>query len=91
MILLRPGVLTAPGCRSRILNEIDTTLMSYLTNNDNIYKIGTTIFAKSKPDVALVIMKYYHRTYYCVDVSDPTGRQYEFFEKDLLPARRKAA
>lgn len=65
--------------------------MSYLTNNDNIYKIGTTIFAKSRPDVALVIMRYYHRTYYCVEVSDARGKQYEYFEKELFPARKKAA
>jgi hypothetical protein len=65
--------------------------MSYLTNNDNIHKIGATVFAKSKPDVALVIMRYYHRTYYCVGIADPTGNQREYFEKDLLPARRKAA
>ena len=65
--------------------------MSYLTNNDNLYKIGTAVFAKSRPDVALVIMRYYHRTYYCVDVCDPTGKQLEYFEKDLIPPRRKAA
>ena len=61
--------------------------MSYLTNNDNVYKIGTTIFAKAKPDVPLVIMRYYHRTYYCVAVSDPMGTQREYFEKDLVRPR----
>jgi hypothetical protein len=70
---------------------IRLALMSYLTNNDNIYKIGTTIFAKTKPDAALVIMRYYHRTYYCVDVSDATGKQREYFEKDLIPPNRKVA
>jgi hypothetical protein len=65
--------------------------MSYLTNNDNIYKIGSVVFAKSKPDVALVIMRYYHRTYYCLDAANPTGGQREYFEKDLISQRRKAA
>ena len=73
------------------INEYPYPLMSYLTNNDNIYKIGAAVFAKSRPEVALVIMRYYHRTYYCVDVSDPTGKQLEYFEKDLIPPRRKAA
>jgi hypothetical protein len=65
--------------------------MSYLTNNDNIYKIGSTVTAKAKPNLPLVIMRYYHRTYYCMDVSDPTGRQREYFEKDLNPPNRRVA
>lgn len=81
------------GLQSVILKSstILLAVMSYLTNNDNIYKIGSTIFAKLKPDVALVIMRYYHRTYYCLDISDPAGRHREYFEKDLIAPRRKAA
>jgi len=59
--------------------------MSYITNNDNIYKIGATITAKASPDVKLIIMRYYHRTYYCADVSDPTQKHREYFEKQLIP------
>ena len=77
--------------KSKLFNTIIPALMSYLTNNDNIYKIGTTVFAKSKPGVALTIMRYYHRTYYCVDACDPKGTQFEYFEKELVPPQRKVA
>jgi len=59
--------------------------MSYITNNDNIYKIGATITTKANPEVKLVIMRYYHRTYYCADANDPTQKLNEYFEKQLMP------
>lgn len=59
--------------------------MSYITNNDNIYKIGATVTAKANPDVKLTIIKYFHRTYYCADVNDPTQKLNAYFEKQLIP------
>jgi hypothetical protein len=58
--------------------------MSYLTNNDNIYDVGTLVRAKSAPDCELRIAKYYHRTYYCVVVGDVTEKHLAYFEKDLI-------
>jgi hypothetical protein len=59
--------------------------MSYRTNSDNLYKEGTIIRAKSDPALKLIIMKYYHRTYYCSVMSDPAGKQLTYFERDLIP------
>ncbi|MEX1239193.1 MAG: hypothetical protein WEB30_05735 [Cyclobacteriaceae bacterium] len=59
--------------------------MAYNTNNDNIYTLGTVIAAKSKPDVKLIIRKYYHRTYYCDVMDDLTQKPMEYFEKELIP------
>jgi hypothetical protein len=58
--------------------------MSYLTNNDNIYEVGSLIRAKSAPDSELRIAKYFHRTYYCVVVGDVTQQYLTYFEKELL-------
>jgi hypothetical protein len=58
--------------------------MSYLTNNDNIYKVGTIIRAKSAPDSELRIAKYFHRTYYCILVGDATEKHLTYFEKELF-------
>lgn len=59
--------------------------MSYLTNNDNIYKEGTRIAAKSAPGLELQIVRYFHRTYYCTIIGDPTQKQLTYFERELLP------
>lgn len=66
--------------------------MGYNTNDDNIYKVGATVTTKSNPDLKLMIMRYYHRTYYCVDVNDAGGKQVSYFERELsLPAGVKLA
>jgi hypothetical protein len=66
--------------------------MGYNTNDDNIYKVGAMVTAKADPDLKLIIMRYYHRTYYCVDVNDPGGIQLSYFERELsLPAGVKLA
>lgn len=59
--------------------------MSYNTNNDNIYKVGTIISAKADPGLKLIIMKYYHRTYYCADANDPGSKHLSYFERELIP------
>lgn len=61
--------------------------MGYNTNDDNIYKVGAMVTAKSNPGLKLVIMRYYHRTYYCVDINDAGAKQVSYFERELsLPA-----
>lgn len=62
--------------------------MSYLTNNDNIYTLGTVITAKARPQVKLIIRKYYHRTYFCEVMDDLTQKHLEYFEKELIPPRK---
>ena len=59
--------------------------MSYKSNADNIYKVGTIITAKVHPDVKLIIMKYYHRTYYCAAADNPSGKHLTYFERELVP------
>jgi hypothetical protein len=62
--------------------------MSYKTNNDNIYKVGTIVTAKADPELKLIIMKYYQRTYYCAVVNDPSHKHFAYFEKELIPPSR---
>jgi hypothetical protein len=57
--------------------------MSYKTNKDNKYEVGTIITSKSKPTVKLKIIKYFQRTYYCVEVGDRTRKQLMYFEREL--------
>jgi hypothetical protein len=59
--------------------------MSYKTHTDNIYKEGTFIRAKANPNVELVILKYFQRTYYCGVVGDASHQQLTYFERELLP------
>jgi hypothetical protein len=59
--------------------------MSYKTHTDNIYKEGTIIRAKAKPDLELVIMRYFQRTYYCSIVGDATSQHLAYFERELIP------
>jgi hypothetical protein len=62
--------------------------MSYKTNSDNLYKEGTLIRAKARPELQLVIRRYYHRTYYCGVVGDAAKENLTYFEKDLIPPSR---
>jgi hypothetical protein len=59
--------------------------MSYRTNSDNIYKVGTIIRAKTAPGQKLTIVKYYQRTYYCDAVGEPALKQLAYFERELIP------
>jgi hypothetical protein len=58
--------------------------MSYTTNADNIFKVGTVITAKSNPDVKLLIAKYYQRTYYCTVIGEPDRKPLAYFERELI-------
>jgi hypothetical protein len=56
----------------------------YKRSNDNIYKAGTVITAKENPHIKLVIMRYIHRTYYCVVVGGDVKNQLTYYEAELI-------
>jgi hypothetical protein len=58
--------------------------MSYQTNEDNVYAVGTFITAKEAPAVELKITKYYQRIYYCSIVGNDTAKQKVYFERELV-------
>jgi hypothetical protein len=58
--------------------------MSYRTNLDNIYAVGTFITAKENPSLKLKIMNYYQRIYYCAVVEDEGRKQFAYFERELI-------
>ena len=58
--------------------------MSYQTNEDNLYAVGTFITAKEAPDVRLEITKYYQRIYYCSTVGNDTAKLKAYFERELI-------
>jgi hypothetical protein len=59
-------------------------IMSYHTNEDNIYAVGTMITAREAPAIKLEIMKYYQRIYYCSIVGNETAKQKAYFERELV-------
>lgn len=54
-------------------------------NSDNIYPIGTMIFARAQPDLKLVIEQYLQRIYFCRVLDQPDTKQFPYFEKELIP------
>ena len=58
--------------------------MSYQTNEDNIYAVGTFITAREAPTIRLQITKYYQRIYYCCIVGNETAKQKAYFERELI-------
>ena len=64
--------------------------MSYRTNEDNIYTVGTIVIAKEAPTLKLEIKKYYQRIYYCSIIGDEVSKQKAYFERDLIaPGQKK--
>lgn len=59
--------------------------MSYTLNSDNIYAVGTLISAKVNPSLKLKIMNYRQRIYYCAVISDEDGKQFAYYERELVP------
>jgi len=59
-------------------------IMSYRTNEDNIYAVGAIVTAKEAPTVKLKITKYNQRIYYCSVVGDEAARQRVYFERELI-------
>jgi hypothetical protein len=59
------------------------SIMSYRTNEDNIYDVGTIMMAKDAPTVKLKIEGYYQRIYYCSIVGVDGAKQKAYFEREL--------
>ena len=59
--------------------------MSYRVNSDNVYAEGTQIIAKANPSLKLKIMNYRKRTYYCAVIGDEDGKQFAYYERELVP------
>lgn len=59
--------------------------MSYHTNSDNIYKLGSILTSKVNSALKLVVVKYYQRIYYCAELNDPSKKHLAFFENELNP------
>jgi hypothetical protein len=58
--------------------------MPYQNNEDNIYQVGTILFAKESPLVKLQIEKYLQRIYYCAIVGNESAKQKAYFERELI-------
>lgn len=54
-------------------------------NNDNIYKVGTAIYACREPTVKLNIISYKARIYYCEVTGAAPKTIKAYFEHDLIP------
>lgn len=59
--------------------------MSYHTNNDNIFDLGTHVSAKALPALKLIIVKYYQRIYYCAEIDNPSKKHLAYFENEISP------
>lgn len=53
-------------------------------NNDNIYNLGTTIYARANPDVKLFILDYKSRIYYCKIADVEGGEVLAYYERELI-------
>jgi hypothetical protein len=51
---------------------------------DNVYEEGSFITAKENPALKLIITKYSQRIYYCRAAEDREGRQFAYFESNLI-------
>ena len=59
--------------------------MPNTVNNDNIYPVGTMIFAREQPNLKLIIEQYMQRVYFCRVLDQPGTKQIAYFEKELVP------
>ena len=62
--------------------------MSFYTDEDNRYAVGTTITAKESPAERLLITKYFRRIYYCSIIGGESGaKQKVYFDRELVDPR----
>jgi len=54
-------------------------------NDDNIYPVGSFVYARAQPDLKLVIEQYMQRVYFCGVFMQPGSKQIPYFERELLP------
>jgi hypothetical protein len=53
-------------------------------NNDNIYTVGTVIYARQNPAIKLVIKSYKARIYYCEVTDSDRKTTKAYYEHELL-------
>lgn len=58
--------------------------MHIIDDKDNIFKEGTIVRLKERPDEKMLIMKYQQRVYFCAGISAPSGKKRPYFERELL-------
>jgi hypothetical protein len=49
----------------------------------NKFEDGKIVQAKERPEINLVIRRYYKRIYYCTVQADPTQKERVYFENEL--------
>lgn len=54
---------------------------------DNTYTEGEVVYAKERPEVALVIRRYIDRIYYCKNQKDPLEKERVYFDRELVPPK----
>jgi hypothetical protein len=52
---------------------------------ENIFPIGSEVFAKVNPDLKLTIRQYLKRIYYCTVNGNPSQKDLVYFERELMP------
>lgn len=52
---------------------------------ENLFPIGSEVFAKVNPDLKLTIRQYLKRIYYCTINNNPAHKDLVFFERELIP------
>ncbi|WP_460920581.1 hypothetical protein [Pontibacter brevis] len=52
---------------------------------ENLFPIGSEVFAKVNPDLKLTIRQYLKRIYYCTVNSNPSQKDLVYYERELIP------
>lgn len=60
--------------------------MTFQTNEDNAYEVGSFINVIEAPTVKLQITRYYQRIYYCSVVGNDAAKLKVYFERELINA-----
>ncbi|MBA9075410.1 MULTISPECIES: hypothetical protein [Rufibacter] len=51
---------------------------------ENLYPNGAEVYAKTNPEVKLVVRRYAKRVYYCTEPGKPTQSDKVFYERELM-------
>lgn len=51
---------------------------------ENKFKVGDKVFTKLKPNVELIVRKYYAGIYYCNYALEPEKKELALFERELV-------
>ncbi|MFD3001859.1 hypothetical protein ACFS7Z_15905 [Pontibacter toksunensis] len=52
---------------------------------ENLFPIGSEVFAKVNPDLKLTIRHYLKRIYYCTVNNNPSQKDLVYYERELVP------